>query len=234
MSDPAAVELAGVVKDYKGLRPLRIRSLTIARGERVAIAGLDRPAAEALIDLVTGAAVPDQGEIRIFGGPTAAIASGDEWLASLDRFGIVTDRAALLEGSTLAQNLALSFTMAIDPVPPDVLARVQAVAREAGLNERQLDARPGESAPDVRMRAHLARAVALEPAILLLEHPTASLPSGAVAAFAADVARVVGVRALSALAITEDATFARGAADRYVRLNGATGEVAPVKRFYFF
>jgi hypothetical protein len=39
---------------------------------------------------------------------------------------------------------------------------------------------------------------------------------------------------LTTVAITEDATFARGMADRYLRVKGATGEVAPVRRFYFF
>jgi ABC-type transporter Mla maintaining outer membrane lipid asymmetry ATPase subunit MlaF len=234
MTAVPALELSGVVKDYKGLRPLRIAALAVNGGERVALSGLDRPAAEALINLVTGAALPDEGEIRIFGRPTSAIATGDDWLSSLDRFGIVTDRAVLLEGSTIAQNLALPFTLAIDPLAADVRSRVEALARDVGLEPSALDKRPAESAPDVSVRAHLARAIALDPAILLLEHPTASVPSEAVAALADDVGSVARARGLTTVAITEDAGFARRMADRYLRVKGATGEVAPVRRFYFF
>jgi ABC-type transporter Mla maintaining outer membrane lipid asymmetry ATPase subunit MlaF len=234
MTAVPALELSGVVKDYKGLRPLRIAELTVGGGERVALSGVDRPAAEALINLVTGAALPDEGEIRIFGHPTSGIASGDDWLTSLDRFGIVTDRAVLLEGSTIAQNLALPFTLAIDSLAPDVRSRVEALARDVGLEPSALDKKPAESAPAVSLRAHLARAIALDPAILLLEHPTASVPAAAVAALAGDVGRVARLRGLTTVAITEDATFARGMADRYLRVKGATGEVAPVRRFYFF
>ena len=56
-----ALELAGVVKDYRGLRPLRIADLVVEEGERVAIAGLDRAAAEVFVDLVNGALLPDAG-----------------------------------------------------------------------------------------------------------------------------------------------------------------------------
>ena len=47
--------------------------------------------------LVTGAAVPDEGAVVVAGRDTRDIATDTEWLASLDRFGIVTDRAVLLD-----------------------------------------------------------------------------------------------------------------------------------------
>lgn len=229
MTEPPALEVRRVVKDYKGLRPLRIASLVAARGECLAISGLDRPAGEALIGLITGAALPDEGEIRVLGRPTSAIASGEDWLASLERFGIVTERVALLEGSTLAQNLALSFTLAIDPIAPDVMAKVLALAEEVGLAGPSVHDRAAESPPEARMRVLLGRALPLNPAILLLEHPTASVPPGGVAALADDVARVVKARGLTAIVITEDATFAARAAGRHVKLNAATGELSDAR-----
>jgi ABC-type transporter Mla maintaining outer membrane lipid asymmetry ATPase subunit MlaF len=229
MSEPAALELSRIVKDYKGLRPLRITSLVVKRSERLAISGLDRPAAETLIGLITGASLPDEGEVRVLGRATSAIASGDEWLASLDRFGIVTERVAMLEGSTLAQNLALSFTMAIDPVPPDVMAKVVSLGREVGLDEPSLQTRAAESPPLMRLRVVLGRALPLNPAILLLEHPTASLPPDTIAAFADDVARVATARELTAIAVTEDSGFASRAAERHVKLNAATGELTDAR-----
>ena len=59
--NPPALELSGVAKSYGGLRPLRIQQLTVAAGEHVALIGLDQPATEVFINLVTGASLPRTG-----------------------------------------------------------------------------------------------------------------------------------------------------------------------------
>src|SRR4029079_5993746 len=161
------VEMRGIVKSYNALRPLRIADLSIASAARVAISGIDTPGAEVMLNLVTGASLPDEGEVRVFGRSTAAVADGDEWLASLDRFGIVSERAVLLEGATLTQNLALPFALEIDPVPPDTLARVEALADECEIARDYLAQRAGAVPAAVRSRVHLARAIALNPRLLL-------------------------------------------------------------------
>src|SRR5688572_19220869 len=118
------LEFDRVVKDYRGLRPLRVRHLAVAIGERVALAGLEVPAAETFINLATGAGLPDEGEVRVMGRATSAITEADLWLASLDAFGIVSNRAVLLEAATVAQNIAMSFSLAIEPIPPEIRAKV--------------------------------------------------------------------------------------------------------------
>lgn len=222
-----------VTKGYQGLRPLRIASLQVMPGERVSIAGVDAPGAELLVNLVTGASVPDAGDVWTFGRRTIDIAHADDWLAWLDHFGIVSERGVLLEGSTLEQNLAMPFTLDIDPVQPDMSARVATLARECGLSDAQLRVPAAELPPEARLRAHLARAVALSPGLLVVEHPTARVPEHARAALAADVARVCDARRLAALIVTNDDAFARGAATRNLRLEGATGELRPVRKGWF-
>ena len=95
----------------------------------------------------------------------------------------------LLEGATLPQNLAMPFTLEIDPVPEDIREwsrawRASAASRRALLAGCRRSATGGES------RVHLARAVALEPELLLLEHPTAPSSARRRRALAADVVRV--------------------------------------------
>jgi ABC-type lipoprotein export system ATPase subunit len=58
-------------------------------------------------------------------------------------------------------------------------------------------------------RVHLARALALDPALLIAEHPSASLPREAVKAFARDIARIARAREMAVLAITADNVFAQ-------------------------
>jgi ABC-type transporter Mla maintaining outer membrane lipid asymmetry ATPase subunit MlaF len=225
------LEITGVLKNYQSLRPLRLQSLTVAPGERVALSGFDAGAAEVLVNLITGASLPDQGEVRVLGQLTSDIAGGDEWLKSLERFGIVSPRGVLLEAATVEQNLAMPFSLDIDPVPPELSAKVADLARSCGMASTQ--GVTGEAAPEVRARLHLARAIALEPALLVLEHPTAALPESARASFADDIVAVTDARHLAALVITQDDDFARRVAGRALRLEPATGALKPVRRGWF-
>ena len=233
------LEIEGIEKRYQGLRPLRLQSLAIAPGERVAVLGVDAGAAEVLVNLVTGASVVDRGVVRVLGQNNAEIADGDDWLASLDRFGIVSPRAVLLEGATLEQNLAMPFTLQIDPVGPETARRVSELAMACGLSDgvetgtAGLQQRAGEASPERRARAHLARAIALGPALLVLEHPTADLPPATVPAFAADVASVTEARHQATLVLTQDQAFAQQVAHRTLKWNPATGGLTPVRRGWF-
>jgi ABC-type lipoprotein export system ATPase subunit len=226
---PAVLEIRSLVKDYRGLRPLRIAKLAIGSAERVAVSGLDAASAEVLVNLVTGASLPDEGEVLIEGASTAAISDGDAWLASLDRFGIVSDRAVLLEGSTLLQNLALPFTIDIDAIAPAIKHRIESLAAEVGLPPERLQARVGELGPADRLRGQVARALALDPRIVVLEHPTVMLSRDAVAVVARDAADALDRRRTAALAITEDPDFAAVFGVRWLKLNGGTGELMTAK-----
>ena len=232
-ADALVLEMTGVRKSYGGLRPLRIQSLAMAAGDRVAITGVDAAGAEIMVNLVTGASLPDEGEVKVFGRRTADVVTGEAWLASLDAFGIVTDRAVVLEAATLAQNLAMPFTLAIDPIEAETYARVARLAEECDIAPEWLDRQAVTVPPAVRARVHLARAIALGPGLLLMEHPTAALPEAERAAFGSVVARVCEARALTTLAFTVDTAFTAVFARRPLALNGATGELRPVKKGWF-
>jgi phospholipid/cholesterol/gamma-HCH transport system ATP-binding protein len=219
------LELRAVQKDYRGLRPLRIQQFTVRQGERVALVGFDQASAEVFVNLVTGATTPDQGEVRVFGHSTAEISDGDAWLASLDRFGILSERAVLLDQLTTAQNLAVPFSLELDPVPEAVQRQVVSLAAEVGLDDADLRKPVADLSPGARLRVRLARAIALRPRVLLGEHPNASLPPDDVPAFAADLARVVGGRGLASVTLTADRTFAAAVAEQVFTLQPASGEL---------
>ena len=233
MTADLVLQIRQVTKRYHGLRPLRVRELTIAGGERVALSGLDAGAAEVFVNLVTGASVPDEGEVVTFGTSTASITDGDAWLASLDRFGIMTPRAVLLDGATLLQNLAMPLTLDIEPVKADVSARVTALAGEVGIERDWLERPIAALDANVRARAHLARAVALDPALLILEHPTVGLAAADGKAFGDIVARVASARSLTTVIVSEDADFSSAAATRRLALQPATGELKSPRRKLF-
>jgi len=140
MPDPPAlpIHIRDVQKDYRALRPLRVRELDVHDGESVALLGFDRAAAEVFVNLLTAATVPDSGRIEIFGRPTVDIQDADTWLSSLDCFGIVSDRQVLIDNMTVEENLTMPLTMALHDVDSSVRAKVAAIAEEVGLSSDQL------------------------------------------------------------------------------------------------
>jgi ABC-type lipoprotein export system ATPase subunit len=187
--------------------------------------GFDRPSAEVLVNLITGASLPDKGSIESLGRPTSAIADSDDWLAFVEGFGIVSDRIVLLEAMTVAQNLAISFDLSLDPVPPEIVTRVVALSAEVGIDATALDTRVAEAAQLLRSQIFLARALAFDPAIVVLEHPTANLSPENGKAFAEIVARVSEHRGLTTIGLLMDEKFAKATGGRLLTWQPATGEL---------
>ncbi len=225
MSDPLV--LTNVEKQYGGLRPLRIRDLRVPARRITMLLGFDRPTAEVFVNLITGASLPDTGEVSILGRPTSAIADSDEWLAFTERFGIVSDRIVLLEGMTVAQNLAISFDLALEPVPPEIMTRVTRLAAEVGVDAASLNTRVADAAPLLRSQIFLARALALDPAIMVLEHPTANLSPDDAKAFATIVSAVSTRRGLTTVGLLMDERFAKATGGQLLVWQPATGKVCP-------
>lgn len=229
------VEIASVVKNYGGTQPLRVDVLRLDRGERFTLAGLDAGAAETLIHLITGAALPDEGDVRIAGTSTRGIATDTAWLSSLDRFGLVTERAVLIEKLTLADNLALPLTLSIDPIPESLRPQIEQLATDVDLRRDRLTAIVETLTPAERARLHLARAVATNPTVLLFEHSTKALDAAASASLGATLKQVADARGLAWIVFSDDERFARAAGGRRLRLDSASGkllEIGLLKRWF--
>ena len=226
MSTAPIVEINDAQKQLESGLRLRIKRLRLEPRDRLALFGFDRLAAEAFVHLLTGALLPDRGDVIVAGRNTREIATDAEWLHSLDRFGLVTERAGLLEAMPVAANLALPLTLAVDPLSEDMRARVAALAREVGLADDRLSGPVHRLTPVDRLRAHLARAIAPGPAALLLEHPTHDLDQASAEAFGDALARLSESRGLAWIALTADETFTRAAGARKLRLDAASGVLA--------
>lgn len=230
MPDAAApaIRVRDVEKDYRALRPLRVRELDVLEGESIALLGFDRAAAEVFVNLLTAATVPDSGRIEIFGRSTVDIQDAATWLSSLDCFGIVSERQVLLDNMTVEENLTMPLTMALHDVDGAVRTRVAAVAEEVGLSSDQLRQPVATLSAGPKLRVRLGRALAPAPRILLSEHPNASLDVGDVARFAAEYAQLVRRRRIVSVVLTADSAFASRVAPRTLTLQPATGELTPV------
>ena len=225
-SPEVVVSLRDVIKDYKHLRPLRVEHFELREAESVALLGFDQTAAEILVNLITGATLPDSGDVDVFGVSTRNIGDPDAWLVEMDRFGILSQRVVLLEAFTVEQNLALPFTLEVEQLSESVRETVRALAQEVGIHSVQLPQSPAALDADAQLRVRLGKALALGPRVLLAEHPNATLPVEAIQRFGADLKAIAAARRAALLVTTADSAFARAVSTRTLTLNPATGELA--------
>lgn len=225
LAGEVVVELRKVTKDYRGLRPLRIDSLEIRQGQSIALLGVDELTAEVLVNLITGAMLPDTGEVWVFGEGTAGMSDVSAWLRTADKIGLLSARAVLMEQLTVEQNLAVPLSLNLDDLPIDVRQQVHRLAVEVGLRADDLQREVRSLTASGKLRVRLGRALALDPRVLLAEHPNAALPSEDLPLFVADLTRIVKRRGLASVVMTADAPFARAAAEEVFAVRPATGEV---------
>jgi ABC-type sulfate/molybdate transport systems ATPase subunit len=225
-SNDVLLRLRGVSKDYRSLRPLRIAELDLPPGRSLALLGFDQTMAEVLVDLITGAILPDSGEIVAFGQHTSSIADPGSWLTTLDQFGLFTDRAVLVEQFTVEQNLALPLSITVEDMTPEIRARVAELASEIGL-ANELRRQAGVLGPALRARIRLGRALALAPRVLVAEHPNATLSAQEASALGTDMARIIETRGIASIVLTADQSFARAVSKEILVLEPATGALKP-------
>ena len=174
----AVLEIAGLVKQYRRSGAVAHRAAhDLCDGDRADAFGPGRARGRDA-SCISSPAPRCPTRARSWSPATtrATIATDTEWLTSLDRFGIVTHRAVLLDKMTIAANLALPLTVAIDPLSSETRARRRAGsrARSACPQARLDDAAASLIAGRARARAPGAGAGARVRELLLLEHPTAA------------------------------------------------------------
>ena len=110
------------------------------------------------------------------------------------------------------------------------VGRPEGAGRGAGAGSRSRRDRPGtracrRSSRTARARVRLGRALALDPQVLLLEHPTAAVPREDVEAFGRQIRRIVQARGAAALTLTADRDVRRSAMRRVLTLEPSTGRL---------
>lgn len=231
-----------VSKNFGGVKALDRVSLEIRRGEIVGLIGPNGSGKTTLVNAITGLYGIDAGEIRFGGGrcdgqPPFAIARRGlarsfqnlnlvDGLTALDN--VVVGRAAT-EGVGLGRAL---LAAADDPRQEWARANALFLLGRLGVADAA-SRRAGELPHAVRRRVEIARALALEPDLLLLDEPAAGLSDGEQKDLAE---RLVGLRrdGVSFLIIEHNMPFLLGLADRVVCLDQgrviADGPPAQVRR----
>lgn len=166
---PAAIELAGLRKDFGAVRAVDGIDLTIGQGEIVAFLGPNGAGKTSTLDIVLGLSEPTSGTARVFGlAPEDAIAHG---LVSA-----VMQTGGLLKDLTIRETI--EFTARLFPVHNDPAE----VMRRAGI-DHLADRRVGKCSGGEQQRLRFAMALVSDPELILLDEPTTGMDVTARRAF---------------------------------------------------
>ncbi len=172
-SSPApAVQFASVRLDRGGRTILRDVDLTILQGSMTAVLGPSGTGKSTLLAAVTGELVPAAGRVEVFG---AEVPRGTrDLLAMRKKLGVLLQGNGLLTDLTVAENVALPLrahtTLDEATLRQTVAAKLEAVGLAAAA-----ELYPRELSGGMARRAALARAIALDPPLLLCDEPLTGL-----------------------------------------------------------
>lgn len=175
ISEPQVIELAdvtvGSTPDFDRVM-LEGVNWTVKAGEYWVLAGMQDSGKRDLISVMSGLTPPLAGECRRFGSQT--LLEGDELGAERQRVGMVFDHGQLLHQLTIKQNIALPLRYHRSLPWQEVERRVEAMLEATELTPHA-EVMPGRLAAHWQKRAGLARALMLEPEVLLLDNPLRGL-----------------------------------------------------------
>ncbi len=172
---PAApiIEVRDLTAGYGGEPVLRDLTLDIARGRVTTIVGGSGCGKSTLLKCVVGLLRPWSGTVRVAGMDLFAV-DEDERDQALSRVGLLFQQGAMLNSVSVADNVALPLREHTS-LPPAVVREVVRLKLELVGLAHAADLLPSELSGGMRKRAALARAMALDPDLLLCDEPSAGL-----------------------------------------------------------
>ena len=170
---PAAVEFSHVTKSLGGKRVLDDVSFRIEAGQRVCILGRSGTGKSVALKHVIGLMTADSGRVLVQGEDVGRL--GRRELTRLRQgIGFLFQNSALFDSINVGENVAFPMRRHTRQSSREIRERAERLLADVGL-ERDYDTMPANLSGGMRKRAALARALALEPAILLADEPSAGL-----------------------------------------------------------
>jgi putative ABC transport system ATP-binding protein len=214
------LELVDVVKHFASpdgevVRAVDGVSLTVDAGEIVALYGPSGSGKTTLLKLVAALLVPDAGKVVVDGRDVSALGRRDAAAYRLETVGLLRQTAEFIPGATALDNAA--FKLLGRYRMHEARERVAQLMAELGLGDR-LNHHGDQLSGGERQRVMIARALAIDPAIVLADEPTGNLDSRRSEDVLALLQRVTHERRAATILVTHD-PLAAGFADRVIELH---------------
>lgn len=191
--------------------------LQVGRGETVAVLGRSGSGKSVLLKLLIGLQPPDKGTVRIAGQDIASV--DPKRLGEIrKKVGFLFQHAALYDSLTVAQNVEFPLQRHTRLSPQDRRKRVRELLADVGM-DKDAEKMPAELSGGMQKRVGLARALALDPEMILFDEPTAGLDPITAEEIGDLILELKQKRRMTAVVVTHDLKTAKTFADRLVLIH---------------
>ena len=211
----SAVALDHVAKSFGDRRVLQDINLSVAPGEAICIVGRSGTGKSVTLKLIIALIKPDAGHIWIDGEDITRL-EGNELSRVRRKMGFLFQNAALFDFLTLYDNLALPLRRLTRKSDQEIDEIIDRVLHQVGLGGDR-EKMPLELSGGMKKRAGLARALVLEPEILMVDEPSSGLDR--ITASEIDDLLIEQKRRTTMIIVTHDVHGARRIGDRFAVLD---------------
>jgi phospholipid/cholesterol/gamma-HCH transport system ATP-binding protein len=213
-----AIAVEDLQKSFGRQKVLNGVTLTVSRGETLAVLGRSGTGKSVLLRLIIGLQKPDSGSVHIQGKDITGL-DLDQLGEVRKKMGFLFQHAALYDSLTVAQNVAFPLEHHKKEMSEsEKNDRVKELLTEVGM-EGNLEKMPSDLSGGMQKRVGLARALALEPDILLLDEPTAGLDPISSGEIDDLVLKLKEEHQMASIVVTHDLHSAKTISNRLALLN---------------
>ena len=224
-----SLQVRGLRKSFGGQEVLKGIDLEVRPGEIFVIMGPSGSGKSVLLKHLIGLEVPDAGEILINGESVEPAE-----IAAKYRMALVFQSGALLNSLTVGENVGLYLTEHRLKSPEEIEKIVTEKLEAVGLADA-VDKMPGELSGGMKKRAAIARALVIEPQLILYDEPTSELDPLSAVVIGEEILELKKQIRVTSIVVSHDRDLAFGVADRIAIINEGRiitiGTPDEVKRF---
>jgi phospholipid/cholesterol/gamma-HCH transport system ATP-binding protein len=214
---PPAVVVKDLYKSFGEQKVLQGVNLSVASGEILSVLGRSGTGKSVLLRLLIGLEKPESGSICVNGQEITGLPL-DGLNEVRKKLGFLFQQAALYDSMTIEENVAFPLIRHSKLTPEERNDRARQLLSSVGLDS-DLDKAPSEISGGMKKRVGLARALALDPEIVMFDEPTAGLDPISGAEIGELIQQLKKDRGITCIVVTHDINSARSISDRLVVLN---------------